>query len=457
MIWLWIVAAWILSFIALGKKKIRIEHYIWLLLPVDMYGIPVGGFTVKPYMIFCIFLLLRTLREQHWTLKLRSRWALASGVLVLLFVVVNMINNQSGGSLVSALLLPVVWLFGVVYVSRCNERAAEEIPNAMLAAGIGFGLVFVVAYITMLINPGLPHLLTYKRTVPGIIMEFRNMQDGMLVRMGRLRGFSFDPNTVASTFFFASIVAVLRIVKRKAGIREYLALILSAACIFLSNSRTGMICFCLLVVACFVVGYNMADTATRNRIKLLMLGLTAVLIVLCVTGVVPRWISTFLAQFENRSGLYDEYGRMSIWEEVIGIWLEEGAFLGIGFGQVQYYTEVGRGAHNTWLELLCAGGILVGGTLLVYFCLLLYSALRYPLENSAAKKSEFAWTMALGLLIVMISLFAVDHLMFSYLWFTAMVVSAITSGSLQVVTNDPPNEERCRRLPKANRLKRNPR
>ena len=57
-IWIWIIAAWVLSYLALGKKKTSFEHLIWILLPVDMYGITMAGATIKPYMIFCFFLFI---------------------------------------------------------------------------------------------------------------------------------------------------------------------------------------------------------------------------------------------------------------------------------------------------------------------------------------------------------------------------------------------------------------
>ena len=38
-IWFWIVLAWLLSALALGKRHISMEHFVWILLPIDMYEI----------------------------------------------------------------------------------------------------------------------------------------------------------------------------------------------------------------------------------------------------------------------------------------------------------------------------------------------------------------------------------------------------------------------------------
>ena len=46
-IWLWIIAAWMLTKLILWKKDINIEHYVWMLLPVDMYGVTIAGCNIK--------------------------------------------------------------------------------------------------------------------------------------------------------------------------------------------------------------------------------------------------------------------------------------------------------------------------------------------------------------------------------------------------------------------------
>ena len=53
MIWAWIAAAVIISWL-FCKKGISWYHYIWLLLPIEMYGVTIAGATLKPYMLFGI-------------------------------------------------------------------------------------------------------------------------------------------------------------------------------------------------------------------------------------------------------------------------------------------------------------------------------------------------------------------------------------------------------------------
>ena len=53
MIWIWIAAAVIISWL-FCEKGISWYHYIWLLLPIEMYGVTIAGATLKPYMLFGI-------------------------------------------------------------------------------------------------------------------------------------------------------------------------------------------------------------------------------------------------------------------------------------------------------------------------------------------------------------------------------------------------------------------
>ena len=57
MIWIWIVAAVLISWL-FCKRGIGWYHYIWLLLPIEMYGVTIAGATVKPYMLFGICIIV---------------------------------------------------------------------------------------------------------------------------------------------------------------------------------------------------------------------------------------------------------------------------------------------------------------------------------------------------------------------------------------------------------------
>ena len=63
MIWVWIIAAIAISWL-LCRKKVAWYHYIWMLLPVEMYGITIAGATIKPYMILGVFMIIKNLLDR---------------------------------------------------------------------------------------------------------------------------------------------------------------------------------------------------------------------------------------------------------------------------------------------------------------------------------------------------------------------------------------------------------
>lgn len=433
MIWIWIFAAWILSYAALGKEKIRFEHLFWLLLPVDMYGISVAGFTVKPYMLFCAILLLRLLNRKPAKLVIRSRWSLTAGYLLLLVLMVNLINTSSFGPAMAAAMAVIVWGCCMVYLSECGPDSAEDICRALIASAVGYGAVFLIAYATILIGIDIPGAYAEDRMGTGIFLRMGNMYMEQYVETIRLRGFTIDPNGMIATFLYGTLAALLQLAKGRGGKRDILAVILSAICILMSNSRMGLLCFVVILVAGVVIGYRLSNKRGKNALKcILLMTLFLLPLVMITTDLLSTMIGWLISQYANRSGLADEYGRFSIWRESISIFWENNILLGIGLGEIQYYTSTGRGCHNTWLEWLLSSGIVIGGLVVVHFALMMVNGIRAAIRRNGTEIDTFVWTMVLGTLGVVLALCSVDNVTYSYLWAGAMVVAAITRGYWKV-------------------------
>ena len=424
-IWFWILAAWAITLLALKGKKVRLEHYIWMLLPVDMYGLTVAGVTLKPYMIFCGFLLFRMLLSGKQDFSVKSRWSLISGVIILLQIALNAFNNQSMQSLISTVMLAVVWICCMIYMNDCGADSPDDITEVLLATGIGFGAVLVAGELCLKLNLNLPGIVANTRQESGFFLSMNNVYEGEFLNIRRLRGFTIDPNTMVGTFLFSMSIAMGRIVTGKGSFRELLAVVLSFWCVLLSNSRMGLIC-CIFIGLCSVlVAYQMANERCKGRVKLIILGLAAALIIITVMGVLPKIIRSILSAYENRSGLNDEYGRFTVWREAAAVLVKENLFFGIGYGQMQFLTAMSRACHNTWLEFVCAFGLLLGGLTVGHFLAMLIGGLRWGFQS---RTDSFAWTMVLGTMGVMLSLVGVDNLTSSYLWFCSSMVAAISSG-----------------------------
>ena len=431
-IWFWIVLAWLLSALALGKRHISMEHFVWILLPIDMYGIQVAGITIKPYMVFCGWLFLRMLLNGQTKIKAIRGWTLpAIGIIVILFIV-NMFNSSSLYSLSAPCMLMVVWFCMTIYTSFWGETAQDDIPEAMIATGIGYGFVFLIGFLLLTLGIPISGVGASERTEPGFILQFSNMFQGVLIQKWRLRGFTIDPNTMLGTFVFSGIVCLIRILMEENSKREWLCLMLSMACIFLSNSRTGLMCFALALVMSVFAAYWKGSPQIRKRIEVITLIVIFVMIAVMVgTDWIRNLISSFLGLYANRSGLNDEYGRFTIWKEAVGILMDKNPFFGIGMGQMQFYTSVNRACHNTWLECLCGNGIILGS---IFILFLLFTLIKGGIKakyNTCSRYNQLLWSLTIGITVVVISLISVDNITYSYLWFGLSALMMIDTASIK--------------------------
>lgn len=431
-IWFWIVLAWLLSALALGKRHISMEHFVWILLPIDMYGIQVAGITIKPYMVFCGWLFLRMLLNGQTKIKAIRGWTLpAIGIIVILFIV-NMFNSSSLYSLSAPCMLMVVWFCMTIYTSFWGETAQDDIPEAMIATGIGYGFVFLIGFLLLTLGIPISGVGASERTEPGFILQFSNMFQGVLIQKWRLRGFTIDPNTMLGTFVFSGIVCLIRILMEENSKREWLCLMLSMACIFFSNSRTGLMCFALALVMSVFAAYWKGSPQIRKRIEVITLIVIFVMIAVMVgTDWIRNLISSFLGLYANRSGLNDEYGRFTIWKEAVGILMEKNPFFGIGMGQMQFYTSVNRACHNTWLECLCGNGIILGS---IFILFLLFTLIKGGIKakyNTCSRYNQLLWSLTIGITVVVISLISVDNITYSYLWFGLSALMMIDTASIK--------------------------
>lgn len=437
-IWIWIITAWVLSYLALGKKKTSFEHLIWILLPVDMYGITMAGATIKPYMIFCFFLFIRLLLQRREKTVLNG-WVYMSGFICGAVVLVNLINNRSTSAPKAALLLLIVWGCVVLYLLNCGKSTATDIPNVMIATGIGYGVIFIVGYIVMKMGLELPGIVAGSRYDNGFFMPTVNVRDGVLISSLRLRGFTIDPNTMIGAFAFCAICCLLRIVKGNGKIREWMGLVISGLCVLLSNSRMGIICFIILAAITFVIGYRLANIKVRNVIKLSSILLIGIIVVTLIgSDIIQGIVSDIVASYENRSGLNDKYGRFSIWRNAISVLFNQNPLIGTGMGQMQYYTSTGKDCHNTWLDVICSNGLLIGGLQIIIFIAPIVSCLMDIMNWFNKKNSMLIWSLIIGTSIVITSLISVDNVTYSYLWFGCGLLvnySKIIDNDVNLITD----------------------
>jgi hypothetical protein len=431
-IWLWIIAAWMLTKLILWKKDINIEHYVWMLLPVDMYGVTIAGVTLKPYMIFCLFLLLRMLIRHETRIYIGGHSTKVGLFLCGSVLIINILNGGNTVSIASSLMLILVYACGLTYVTQIGGHFSQA-EEVIKASAIGYGLIFLLAFVLTQAGISIPgsNVLNNERLQPGIVMGFGNMLDGQYISINRLRGFTIDPNSLSGTFLPAISMCTTGLFVGKRNWKNLAGFIISLGCVIASNSRTGIVCTVFVIILGYL--YSMPYLDPYRRSKSILLVLTVVIVgvaVIFVTNKLEGIVGNVLEIYENRSGLTDEYGRLLIWSNALSILIATSPLIGLGTGMIQYRTATHLMCHNTWLEWICGCGFVVGGAIVIYFAVnsIMMLSRRYRKNISRENHSVYLGT-AIGLVGVIIELTTIDNLTFSYLWFLLIMGNYMVNHS----------------------------
>ena len=359
MIWVWIIAAIGISWL-LCRKKVAWYHYIWMLLPVEMYGITIAGATIKPYMILGVFMIIKNLLDR------KAHKVPAAFVAIIFLLSVSDILN---GLIIASIMQHVMFLviiyiaYNYVLISENDDDLLENIEVSTIATTIGYGLVFLVAYWFYSRGIGFGGIYTTDRYSAGMLLNFISTGGQTTVR---LRGFCIDPNSVVTTLIPGASFGLARLLYKNGGkFRSLVAVILYAIVMDLSGSRMAVVCTVAMVIIMLMMGYKQAEN------KLWWFGLIALVLLVVSFMAVYRFqniASEVYSFFTARAGLNDTGGRFTIWK-YNARWLSDNGRLlfGVGQNQISNLTSVGKACHNTWLEWICGTGILLGGMIDLWF------------------------------------------------------------------------------------------
>lgn len=359
MIGVWIIAAIAISWL-LCRKKVAWYHYIWMLLPVEMYGITIAGATIKPYMILGVFMIIKNLLDR------KAHKVPAAFVAIIFLLSVSDILN---GLIIASIMQHVMFLviiyiaYNYVLISENDDDLLENIEVSTIATTIGYGLVFLVAYWFYSRGTGFGGIYTTDRYSAGMLLNFISTGGQTTVR---LRGFCIDPNSVVTTLIPGASFGLARLLYKNGGkFRSLVAVILYAIVMDLSGSRMAVVCTVAMVIIMLMMGYKQAEN------KLWWFGLIALVLLVVSFMAVYRFqniASEVYSFFTARAGLNDTGGRFTIWK-YNARWLSDNGRLlfGVGQNQISNLTSVGKACHNTWLEWICGTGILLGGMIDLWF------------------------------------------------------------------------------------------
>ncbi len=429
MIWLWITLSLILSFIPLINKKIDIAYYVWLLLPIDAYGIVIANTTIKPYMIFALIVpivLYTRYKGSDFDLS-AGKSQLLAGIVAILIIIVNLFNDNSFASVKAAFMTLVVYVCAQLCISCSENKNSDQLADVLIASCFGCSVVFIIIFLCLQNGLTLDGFVASHRTNVGIFMRTVDMKNGNLIETFRLRGFAYDPTIMFPQFIFGIVACISKLFK-KFKLYYLITLILSVFSVILSRSRMGLLCVALSIIITCTIEIVQFETV-RKKVLCVVTGLTCCVTLLCfsLTKFGQSAIGSVLSSYSGRSGLNDKYGRFSIWRDCFSAYWNENPLWGVGMGNIKNYSAIGRTPHNTWLQFICECGLIVGGIAIIYFLSIMIMSW-FKGKNYISSDSNTSYVcLTIGYTVTIVALTSADSITFSYLWFGALLLLKMMS------------------------------
>lgn len=417
MIWIWIAAAILISW-AICRKHIPWYHYIWMLLPVEMYGVSIAGATVKPYMIFGVAIIIYSI-----TKKRSAKVPAAIGIIAFLLMLADLINGLILASIMQHLMLILILSIACSYLSAQDGMINfDDISSVTIATTIGYGLVFALAYTLTSMNINLPEVYTADRYSTGMVVRSVMTGFGNAVTM-RLRGFCIDPNGVVSTLIPGATFALANLLYRKEDkTKSILAVILFFIVVSYSGSRMALLSTLIMTGIMFVIGYRQATNKTQwIVIAFLATAVICVFLIVNHNKIISEIIYNIEYFFSSRASLTDDAGRLTIWRNNLNYLIDNNRLLiGVGQNQISNYTIQGKACHNTWLEWICSTGLFIGLFMDLFFILAPVPFSRRA-RSSKLVYNQDVLPIILAYIIVLISITTVDNIANSVLLILAIL------------------------------------
>lgn len=413
MIWAWIAAAVIISWL-FCKKGISWYHYIWLLLPIEMYGVTIAGATLKPYMLFGICIIAGDF-VRNKTIQVHA--AIVAVIFELIFS--DYLTGFVMASVMQHIMFILVLMIGYCYQNyQCDGIEFDEMGQAALAATIGYGIVFTVAW--LMFNRGVTAdgIYASERLDAGIVLRLASFGGNV---SSRLRGFCIDPNSVITTLIPGATYALANIVYRKQDIiKSLLAIVVYLAVVFYSGSRMALICSFAMLVIFFVIGYRKSENKRRMAVAgIASVGVLLVALIINMDTIILEVAKLWADMFGERASLGSEYGRLTIWKTNIEYLINNSKeWFGVGQNQIYLLTERGLACHNTWLEWICGTGIILGAIIDFWFIL---APVRFK-KRSVGMGGENALPIIMAYITVVVCISTVDNITNPVLLFLMLIL-----------------------------------
>ncbi|WP_207637048.1 O-antigen ligase family protein [Desulfosporosinus sp. OT] len=319
----------------------------------------------------------------------------------------------------------IIILCALLYVSLLKrDNDLLQIRQVIVATALGYGIVFFMAMQMNIQGINVGGLSTSFRMSEGIILKFVD------ITQGRLRGFFIDPNVVVTGFIVAIAISICSFPNEpKFSVRNQylLTIIICATDLYYTESRAALMTLSLTVMLSLGAFFKNQQSRKKITLYLGIICLTVLILIILVTNINwnPVFFKSLIAQYENRSALNDEYGRITIWKNAWQVLMNNNSFLGIGQGRIPYYTY--RDCHNTWLEWIVGNGIVVGSAIVATFISVPIIFYQKCQKIKILRNDYYSICLGLvcGFIGIFTSLFSVSNISNSYLIFITFLLISI--------------------------------
>ena len=410
---LWIAIYCILALIPYLRKKHSWIHYIWVLLPIQFYGITIGGVTLKPFMFFVAAIILFSAKKNKISGSFRISRSFIQIFIYYAFaqIIVDCFNDSNLQSYMNQCLFLLVIVLAIVYCSTVNSREPEyrKMFEAIFDAGFSYALICIAAIIIYSLKIDLPNIVAQTTKEPGFFVGYSTMLGKKWVYSCRFRGFTGDPNLLPVSFIVPCVTGYYlqhtgsNLIAKTEKIKFLALLLLSFIIIVFSDSRTGIIVF----TSAFILSFSFIGKNKSIKTAFAILVGMALFYITIRIGLIDTLLNS------GRSSLLSDTGRVAIWKRAWDVLNEENLFLGIGTARMVSSDYLGIYCHNTWLEWLCSDGIILGSIVTVFFLL-------FGFHQYRAKKmidQEMAIALVICYYCSFLALITVDDLANVYLLF----------------------------------------
>ena len=432
MIYFFIGIAILTNIVLFKRRKIPLYHVIWALLPVDYYGFHVAGVTIKLYMLYFVFIFAYLLSSQKVKITIKE-------LAILLLVVISLFVSDLVNGLIFESIMQHLYFYMIVINAwlycKCFKAGNDynKMIEGMLLSTAVFGSMFIVIDASSKLGLNIPGMVANLPNEPGIIADYRNMDNDALINTFRLRGFESDPNAVNIMFIISATIALYQeIIENKKKWINKIAIIVSVVCIVLSDSRSGLVALAITMLLIANEYYKYRKYG-HLRVLLLIFGFMLVMYSLISSGIIN--LGYVLARYFMRSSLLDQYGRVSIWKENFSKFISIDPLFGVGANQIKNYSSLSRACHNTWLEWICSTGLIIGLMMDIIFISPIFSRNgnikeRYDWASNLKKKLTYAY---IGVVTV---LFTFDYIANTYLLFLFIILVSLKRNTMTIESNE---------------------